>query len=43
MVRSIGADQVIDYTKEDFTQTRERYDVMLDLVGNRRYRTAGER
>ena len=35
MVRSIGADQVIDYTKEDFTQTGQRYDVMLDLVGNR--------
>ena len=35
MVRSIGADEVIDYTKEDFTQTEQRYDVMLDLVGNR--------
>jgi NADPH:quinone reductase-like Zn-dependent oxidoreductase len=35
MVRSIGADRVIDYTKEDFTQTRQRYDVMLDLVGSR--------
>jgi NADPH:quinone reductase-like Zn-dependent oxidoreductase len=35
MVRSIGADQVIDYTKEDFTQAEQRYDVMLDLVGNR--------
>jgi NADPH:quinone reductase-like Zn-dependent oxidoreductase len=35
MVRSIGADQVIDYTKEDFTQAGRRYDVMLDLVGNR--------
>ena len=35
MVRSIGADQVIDYTQEDFTQDRHRYDVMLDLVGNR--------
>jgi NADPH:quinone reductase-like Zn-dependent oxidoreductase len=35
MVRSIGADQVIDYTKEDFTQTEQRYDVMLDLVGSR--------
>src|SRR5690348_5953472 len=35
MVRSIGAEQVIDYTKEDFTQRTERYDVMLDLVGNR--------
>jgi NADPH:quinone reductase-like Zn-dependent oxidoreductase len=35
LVRSIGADQVIDYTKEDFTQTEHRYDVMLDLIGNR--------
>jgi NADPH:quinone reductase-like Zn-dependent oxidoreductase len=35
MVRSIGADQVIDYTKEDFTQAEQRYDVMLDLVGSR--------
>ena len=35
MVRSIGADQVIDYTQEDFTQDRQRYDVMLDLVGSR--------
>jgi NADPH:quinone reductase-like Zn-dependent oxidoreductase len=35
MVRSIGADQVIDYTQEDFTQSGQRYDVMLDLVGSR--------
>jgi NADPH:quinone reductase-like Zn-dependent oxidoreductase len=35
LVRSIGADHVIDYTREDFTQDRNRYDVMLDLVGNR--------
>ncbi|MGH8193392.1 MAG: NAD(P)-dependent alcohol dehydrogenase [Woeseiaceae bacterium] len=35
MVRSLGADQVIDYTQEDFTQGAERYDVILDLVGNR--------
>jgi NADPH:quinone reductase-like Zn-dependent oxidoreductase len=35
MVRSIGADQVIDYTREDFVQPGGRYDVMLDLVGNR--------
>jgi NADPH:quinone reductase-like Zn-dependent oxidoreductase len=35
MVRSIGADQVIDYTKEDFTQVEQAYDVMLDLVGTR--------
>jgi NADPH:quinone reductase-like Zn-dependent oxidoreductase len=35
MVRSIGANRVIDYTKEDFAQADQRYDVMLDLVGNR--------
>jgi NADPH:quinone reductase-like Zn-dependent oxidoreductase len=35
MVRSIGADQVIDYTQEDFTQSGQRYDVILDLVGSR--------
>lgn len=35
MVRSIGADHVIDYTKEDFTKLPERYDVILDNVGNK--------
>ena len=35
LVRSLGADQVIDYTNEAFTQSAGRYDVMLDLVGNR--------
>ena len=35
MIRSIGADLVIDYTKEDFSRTGQRYDVMLDLVGTR--------
>ena len=33
MVRSLGADQVIDYTKEDFSQSEQRYDVILDCVG----------
>src|SRR5712692_551407 len=34
MARSIGADQVIDYTKEDVTKRGERYDLILDNVGN---------
>jgi NADPH:quinone reductase-like Zn-dependent oxidoreductase len=34
MVRSIGADHVIDYTQEDFTQSEQRYDLILDNVGN---------
>ena len=34
MVRSIGADHVIDYTQEDFTQSGQRYDLILDNVGN---------
>ena len=34
MVRSIGADHVIDYTAEDFSQSEERYDVILDTAGN---------
>jgi NADPH:quinone reductase-like Zn-dependent oxidoreductase len=35
LVRSLGADRVIDYTREDFTQDSERYDLVLDNVGNR--------
>ena len=34
MVRSLGADHVIDYTEEDFTQGGQRYDFILDTVGN---------
>jgi NADPH:quinone reductase-like Zn-dependent oxidoreductase len=34
LVRSIGADHVIDYTKEDFTNGAQRYDLIYDLVGN---------
>lgn len=35
LVRSLGADHVIDYTKEDFTQGEPRYDIVLDNVANR--------
>lgn len=35
MVRSIGANRTIDYTQEDFTKSEERYDLILDCVGNR--------
>ena len=34
LVRSIGADHVIDYTKEDFSKTDQRYDLIYDLIGN---------
>lgn len=35
LVRSIGADEVIDYTREEFADSGERYDVILDTAGNR--------
>jgi NADPH:quinone reductase-like Zn-dependent oxidoreductase len=35
MVRSIGADEVVDYTRDDFAEKGERYDLMLDTAGNR--------
>jgi NADPH:quinone reductase-like Zn-dependent oxidoreductase len=35
LVRSIGADHVIDYTRQDFADGRNRYDVILDIAGNR--------
>jgi NADPH:quinone reductase-like Zn-dependent oxidoreductase len=35
LVRSIGADHVVDYTREDFTRTGQRYDLILEMAGNR--------
>ena len=35
MLRSIGADHVIDYTREDFTRNGQRYDLILDVVASR--------
>lgn len=35
LVRSLGADRAIDYAREDFTQDTQRYDLILDNVGNR--------
>lgn len=35
LVRSLGADRVIDYTRDDFTHDSSRYDLLLDNVGNR--------
>jgi NADPH:quinone reductase-like Zn-dependent oxidoreductase len=37
MLRSVGADHVVDYTQEDFTRSGETYDVILDVVGKSPY------
>jgi NADPH:quinone reductase-like Zn-dependent oxidoreductase len=37
LVRSLGADRVCDYTKEDFTRMTERHDAMLDVAGSRSF------
>jgi len=34
MLRSIGADHVVDYTREDFSQSSKTYDVIFDVIGN---------
>jgi len=41
LVRSIGADEVIDYTKEDFTQNGRAYDVIVDTVGTAPFSRSG--
>ena len=38
LARSLGADRVVDYTQEDFTQLGERHDLMLDIAGSRPFR-----
>ncbi|WP_182899649.1 NAD(P)-dependent alcohol dehydrogenase [Microbispora sp. H10830] len=38
LVRSIGADEVVDYTKEDFTRRGRRHDLLLDIAGTRALR-----
>jgi NADPH:quinone reductase-like Zn-dependent oxidoreductase len=37
LVRSLGADHVVDYSKDDFTRSERRYDLILDNVGNRAF------
>ncbi len=35
LVSSLGADEVVDYTREDFTERKQRYDLLMDIVGDR--------
>lgn len=39
LARSLGADRVVDYTREDFTRLGERHDVMIDIAGSRSFST----
>jgi NADPH:quinone reductase-like Zn-dependent oxidoreductase len=38
LMRELGADEVVDYTREDFTKSRETYDVIFDAVGKHSFR-----
>lgn len=38
LIRSLGADHVVDYTKEDFTRSRKRHDLLLDIAGSRSWK-----
>ena len=40
LMRALGADSVVDYTREDFTQNGQTYDVILDAVGKHSFRRA---
>ena len=37
LVRSLGADDVVDYTRDDFTEREGRYDLLMDIVGDRSF------
>ena len=39
MVQSLGADEVVDYEREDFTELSRRYDLLFDTVGNHSLRS----